>query len=95
MISDGSPKFVRVNVIVKGYFVVGPLFLHITQQVRTSPLDGCLALIPKEKTDKQICTVLAEENIILTPRDGYVRFAPHVCSTEEEVLQAVEALNRI
>ena len=56
---------------------------------------GILALIPKEKSDKQICTALAEENIILTPRDGFVRVAPHVCSTEEEVVQAVEALNRI
>jgi selenocysteine lyase/cysteine desulfurase len=56
---------------------------------------GILALIPKQKTDKQVCAALENEKIILTPRDGYIRFAPHVCTTEEEVQQAVEALNRI
>ena len=56
---------------------------------------GILALIPKQKSDKELTAALEKEKIILTPRDGYIRFAPHVCSTEEEVIQAVEALNRL
>ena len=56
---------------------------------------GLLSLIPKVATAKQICETLEEQNIILTPRDGYLRFAPHLCTTEDEVLQAVEALNVI
>jgi selenocysteine lyase/cysteine desulfurase len=56
---------------------------------------GILALIPKVSTAKQISTALDRQNIIITPRDGYLRFAPHLCTTEDEVLQAVEALNNI
>ena len=56
---------------------------------------GLLAIIPKVSSAKQISTTLDEQNIILTPRDGYLRFAPHLCTTEDEVLQAVEALNAI
>ena len=56
---------------------------------------GLLALIPKVSSAKQISSALDKQNIILTPRDGYLRFAPHLCTTEDEVLQAVEALNAI
>ncbi len=56
---------------------------------------GILALIPLTQSDKQVCAALEKENIIVTPRDGYVRVAPHLCSTEDEVMQAVEALNRV
>lgn len=56
---------------------------------------GILALIPKTSTAKQISSALDSNNIIVTPRDGYLRFAPHLCTTEDEVLQAVEALNQI
>jgi len=54
---------------------------------------GILSLIPKVSTAKQISSALDLKNIIITPRDGYLRFAPHLCTTEEEVIQAVEALN--
>ena len=56
---------------------------------------GLLSLIPKVATAEQTCETLEAQNIILTPRDGYLRFAPHLCTTEDEVLQAVEALNAI
>ena len=56
---------------------------------------GLLAIIPKVSSAKQISRILDDQNIILTPRDGYLRFAPHLCTTEDEVLQAVEALNAI
>ena len=56
---------------------------------------GLLAIIPKVSSAEQISQTLDEQNIILTPRDGYLRFAPHLCTTTDEVLQAVEALNAI
>ena len=56
---------------------------------------GILSLIPKNGDAKEISAKLAEQNIRITPRDGYLRFAPHLCTTEDEVLQAVEALNAI
>ena len=56
---------------------------------------GILALIPKVSTAKQISSALDLKNIIITPRDGYLRVAPHLCTTEEEVVAAVEALNQI
>ena len=54
---------------------------------------GILALIPKVSTAKQISSALDLKKIIITPRDGYLRFAPHLCTTSEEVVAAVEALN--
>lgn len=56
---------------------------------------GLLSIIPKVSSAKQISRTLDEQNIILTPRDGYLRFAPHLCTTDDEVLRAVEALNAI
>jgi len=52
-------------------------------------------LIPKLSTANQISTTLDQQNIIVTPRDGYLRFAPHLCTTEDEIVQAVDALNAI
>ena len=56
---------------------------------------GILSLIPKISGAKQISAALDAKNIIVTPRDGYLRFAPHICTTEDEVVQAAEALNGI
>lgn len=56
---------------------------------------GILSLIPKMSSAKMISDLLDQEKIIITPRDGYLRFAPHLCTTEDEVLAAVEALNAI
>lgn len=56
---------------------------------------GILAIIPKVSTAKQISATLDKQNIIVTPRDGYLRLAPHLCTTEDEVVQAIEALNAI
>ena len=67
------------------------------QPVRHLPAarSGIMSLIPKDGNAKAISATLAEQNIRITPRDGYIRFAPHLCTTEEEVSEAVEALNRI
>ena len=56
---------------------------------------GILAIIPKFSSAKEISRTLEDQNIIVTPRDGYLRFAPHLCTTEDEVLRAVEAMNAI
>lgn len=56
---------------------------------------GILALIPKISTAKEVCLQLDTQNVIVTPRDGYIRFAPHLCTTENEIQFAVEALNQI
>ncbi len=56
---------------------------------------GILALIPRFSSAKQISTLLDQDNIVITPRDGYLRFAPHLCTTQEQVLAAVEALNQL
>ena len=54
---------------------------------------GILSLIPKFSSAKMISDLLDQEKIVITPRDGYLRFAPHLCTTADEVLAAVEALN--
>ena len=56
---------------------------------------GILALIPKVSDAKSINKRLESENIIITPRDGYLRFAPHLCTTEDEVCEAVDSLNQV
>ena len=56
---------------------------------------GILALIPKISTAKRISAALDLDKIIVTPRDGYLRFAPHLCTTDDEIFEAVEALNKI
>ena len=56
---------------------------------------GILALIPKVSNARQICKELEANNIIVTPRDGFIRFAPHLCTTNDEIDQAVAALNNI
>ena len=61
---------------------------------RPETRSGILSLIPKHADASDISLALESQNIVITPRDGYLRFAPHLCSTEDEVIQAVEALNR-
>jgi len=56
---------------------------------------GILALIPKVSDASAITAELEKQNIIMTPRDGYIRFAAHLCTSEDEVLAAVDALNKI
>ncbi len=56
---------------------------------------GILALIPKVSDAKRISAELDKQSIIITPRDGYLRFAPHLCTTEDEVTQSIAALNEI
>ena len=63
--------------------------------LRPKNRSGILSLIPNTRPATEISTLLDQKNIIITPRDGYLRFAPHFCSTEQEVQLAVQALNEI
>ena len=54
-----------------------------------------MSLIPKQGDAKAISAALAEQNVRITPRDGYLRFAPHLCTTQQEVVEAVNALNKV
>ena len=56
---------------------------------------GILSLIPKVSNASAITAELEKQNIVMTPRDGYIRFAPHLCTTEDEIVAAVDGLNRI
>ncbi len=56
---------------------------------------GILALIPKVSSAAEICKTLETQGIIVTPRDGYLRFAPHLCTSTDEVADGVAALNAI
>ncbi len=56
---------------------------------------GILSLIPQFSSATAISGALEKEGIVITPRDGYLRFAPHLCTTEAEVADAVDALNRL
>jgi selenocysteine lyase/cysteine desulfurase len=56
---------------------------------------GILALIPKVSTAADICKKLEGQGIVVTPRDGYIRFAPHLCTSTDEVAAGVAALNAI
>lgn len=60
---------------------------------QTATRSGILALIPKVSSASQICKMLEAKNIVMTPRDGYIRFAAHLCTTPDEIEQAVAALN--
>ena len=53
---------------------------------------GILSLIPKQSEATVISAALEKQGVIITPRDGYLRLAPHLCTTESEVEQAVNAL---
>jgi cysteine desulfurase/selenocysteine lyase len=56
---------------------------------------GILSLIPRFSDARTISANLERENIIITPRDGYLRFAPHFCTDESEISRGVAALNRM
>ena len=56
---------------------------------------GILALIPKHSTAAAVTSELEKQNIVMTPRDGYIRFAAHLCTTADEIDAAVDALNQL
>ena len=56
---------------------------------------GFISIIPKNGDAKEIHLELKKQGVLITPRDGYLRFAPHFCSTEEEVEKGISILNSL
>ncbi len=54
---------------------------------------GILSIVPRAGDAKAISAWLDQQGIVITPRDGYLRLAPHLCTPADQVMQAVEALN--
>lgn len=60
----------------------------------TQHRSGILSLVPLRKPAASISAELESAGIVITPRDGYLRFAPHFFTPESFISNAVEALNR-
>ncbi|MFP3983195.1 MAG: aminotransferase class V-fold PLP-dependent enzyme [Desulfurivibrionaceae bacterium] len=99
-ISDIFLKY-EVEEIRKEVFRLQDIFLNKLDRNKYIPVlfqeenrSGIISLIsemePEELQDK-----LRKQNIICSPRSGYLRLAPHFCTSEEEVEQVAEALNRL
>jgi len=56
---------------------------------------GILSVIPLKKSGTEISAELLKNGILLSERSGYLRFAPHFCTTDNEILSAVEKINSL
>jgi len=56
---------------------------------------GILSLIPASGTVETVLRNAAEQKLFITSRGGYIRFAPHFFTTDEEIQRAVSILNGI
>ncbi len=92
-----SPEAIRDHIFELQELALAKLDTNKYQPVvhQRQNRSGILALIPKISNAAQICKTLESKNIIVTPRDGYIRFAPHLCTTPDEIEQAVTAFNEI
>ena len=92
-----SPEQVRDHNFGLQDLALEKLNLSKYQPIRQvgSARSGIMSLIPKQGDAKAISAALAEQNVRITPRDGYLRFAPHLCTTQQEVVEAVNALNKV
>lgn len=92
-----TPESIRDRIFDLQELALSQINMNKYQAVvhQRSTRSGILSLIPKVSNAKDICNQLEEKSIVMTPRDGYIRFAPHFISTESEIEQAVAALNAI
>lgn len=92
-----SPEDVRDNNFELQDLALEKLNLSKYQPIRLAggSRSGIMSLIPKKGDAKTISAAMAEKNIRITPRDGYLRFAPHLCTSQQEVVEAVYALNEL
>jgi len=54
---------------------------------------GFISLIPKKLAATDIQAKLREKGVIISAREKYLRFAPHFCSTEQEIEKGIGILN--
>lgn len=60
------------------------------------PRSGILAARPPAGKDARLCQKrAAEENVVISAREGFVRFSPHVGNDEEEAERVLALLKRI
>ncbi|MDB4766199.1 aminotransferase class V-fold PLP-dependent enzyme [bacterium] len=92
-----SPEAIRDHIFDLQELALSKLDMQKYQPVvhEKTTRSGILSLIPKVSNAPEICKTLEAKDIVMTPRDGYVRFAPHLCTTPDEIEQAVTALNEI
>jgi selenocysteine lyase/cysteine desulfurase len=78
-------------------------FLDALDQKKMMPLlyarenrSGILSLIPANgKTADENAAVLADQGIVVSPRHGFIRIAPHHDNSVEDVVQAARALSAV
>ena len=92
-----SPEAIRDHIFELQELAIAGLDKEKYQPVIHPPesRSGILALIPKVSDAPSICRELEQAGIVVTPRDGYIRFAPHLCTSTDEISRAVDALNAI
>lgn len=56
---------------------------------------GFISLIPKKLKAIDVQTKLREKGVVISAREGYLRFAPHFCNTEPEVEKGIGILNKL
>ena len=91
-----------VEAIQKEIFRLQDLALSLLDRTKYLPIEheprhrsGILAIVPKKGNAKEIHAELKKNNVLITPRDGYLRFAPHFCTTELEIEKAISLLNKL
>ena len=89
-----APESIREEI-----FRLQDLFLRSLDQSRVRALlfpaahrSGILSLIVPGDSEALV-RALEKTGVVCTARGGYLRIAPHFCSTDSEVLRAAEALN--
>jgi selenocysteine lyase/cysteine desulfurase len=56
---------------------------------------GILSVISLKRSAVELSAELRRKGILLSERSGYLRFAPHFCTSDEEIQHAVELLNSL
>lgn len=69
--------------------------LFMPLEFSTENRSGILSVIPLKRPGTEISAELLKKGILLSERSGYLRFAPHFCSKDDEILSAVECINSL
>lgn len=90
-----------IEEIRREIFRLQDVFLENLDRTKYPPLlfsgknrSGIISLISR-KDPEQLQEQLLEKKIICSARSGFLRIAPHFCTTDEEVKQAADNLNKL
>jgi cysteine desulfurase/selenocysteine lyase len=91
-----------IEAIQAELFRLQSLFLERIERSRFTPLlfpephrSGILSLVCNQIHPAVLCKALRKQGVMVTERGGYVRFAPHIHATDEEVQRAAEVMNGV